>query len=115
MTRQSISSGFVTTVALTDRGSTKPLYHVSFSIEGSTYSGTGVGVGDGVSGTVGVGVAFTIASTDVVVASGEDAEMADAEVETLAAGVVLQAAKAVRKTATEDIANSDVLNLSVLK
>ena len=51
-----MSSGFITTVARTDLGSTKPLYHVTFSMTGSTYSGTGVGDGEGVGVDVGDGV-----------------------------------------------------------
>ena len=99
----------VTTVALTVLGSTKPLYHVTGSWAGSTYSGTGVGVGEGVKGPVGEGVGASVTSVADAVVSGVEV------VVTLASGALLQAAKAVAKTATDDIAKIDNLILSVLK
>ena len=65
-----MSVGSVTISALTERGSTKPLYQTS-SYCGSTYSGTGVGVGVGSGVGVGVGVGVgegvAVGATDVAV------------------------------------------------
>ena len=61
-------------VAVTDLGSTNPLYHTSSSYTGSTYSGTGVGTGvgrgvgdgDGEGVAVGAGTVVTEVGRDVV-------------------------------------------------
>ena len=80
-----MSSGFVTTSARMERGSTYPLYQTGSSIVGSIYSGAGAGVGEGVGDGAGVSVGDGV-DVGTSVAVGSAAGTVDAAAAACAAG-----------------------------